>query len=91
MMHVYGEISGTLSSPGKLSGSLSSPAKLSGSLTIPAATLPPSYEGSYEVTPRLHAQSLYTDGKLMEDDVTIFEIPVTITSNPHGGQTVLIG
>lgn len=49
------------------------------------------YDGPYEVTPRLHVQSLETDGKLMEDDVTVYEIPVTRTTNPHGGQTVLIG
>lgn len=49
------------------------------------------YDGSYEVTPRLYAQSLDTDGKLMRDDVTVYEIPVTRTTNPHGGQTVLIG
>ena len=49
------------------------------------------YDGSYEVTPRLYAQSLETDGKLMEDDVTVYEIPITRTTNPQGGQTVLIG
>jgi len=49
------------------------------------------YDGSYEVTPRLYAQSLDTDGKLMEDDVTVYEIPVTRTTNPTGGLTVLIG
>ena len=51
----------------------------------------PEYEGSYEVTPRLYVQSLDTDGKLMEDDVTVYEIPVTRTTNPTGGLTVLIG
>ena len=49
------------------------------------------YEGPYEITPRLYAQSLDTDGKLMEDDVTVYEIPVTRTTNPTGGLTVLIG
>lgn len=49
------------------------------------------YDGSYEVTPRLYAQSLNTDGKLMRDDVTVYEIPVTYTSNIEGGKTVLIG
>ena len=49
------------------------------------------YDGDYEVTPRLYSQSLETDGKLMEDNVTVYEIPVTTTTNPHGGQTVLIG
>ena len=49
------------------------------------------YDGSYEVTPRLYAQSLDTDGKLMEDDVTVYEIPISRTTNPTGGLTVLIG
>lgn len=49
------------------------------------------YTGDYEVTPRLYAQSLDTDGKLMQDDVTVYEIPVTRTTNPTGGLTVLIG
>ena len=49
------------------------------------------YEGTYEVTPRVYAQSLNTDGKIMSDDVTVHEIPVTTTSNPEGGLTVLIG
>lgn len=49
------------------------------------------YEGEYEVTPRVYTQSLDTDGKLMSDDVTVHEIPVTRTSNPQGGLTVVIG
>lgn len=49
------------------------------------------YDGSYEVTPRLYAQSLDTDGKLMEDDVTVYEIPISRAANPTGGLTVLIG
>ena len=49
------------------------------------------YDGSYEVTPRVHAQTLETEGKKMADDVTVYEIPVTRTSNLQGGLTVLIG
>lgn len=49
------------------------------------------YGGSYEVTPRLYTQSLDTDGKLMENDVTVYEIPISHTTNPTGGLTVLIG
>lgn len=74
-MHVYGEISGTLSSPERLSGSLSSPAKLSGSLTIPAAILPPSYEDSYEVTPSQETQILETNALYMRGDIVINPIP----------------
>ena len=49
------------------------------------------YEGAYEVTPRLYTQTLDTDHKIMSDDVTIDEIPITRTSNPQDGLTVLIG
>lgn len=49
------------------------------------------YSGDYEVTPRLYAQSLDTDGKVMDDDVTVYEIPILTATNPTGGLTVLIG
>ena len=90
-MHVYGELTGILTAGGTLSGFLNTAGQLSGVLTIPSAVGVELYGGSYEVTPRLYAQSLDTDGKLMEDDVTVYEIPVTRTTNPTGGLTVLIG
>ena len=91
-MHVYGELNGTLTSTGLLHGTLvGDHHKIQGALTIPNTPGLELYGGPYEVTPRLYAQSLDTDGKLMEDDVTVYEIPVTRTTNPHGGQTVLIG
>ena len=49
------------------------------------------YNGPYEITPRLYQQTLSTDNKVMRDDVSVFEIPITRTTNPDGGQTVLIG
>lgn len=49
------------------------------------------YEGSYEVTPTLDDQTLETQGKVMTDDVTVYKIPITRTSNPYDGITVLIG
>ena len=49
------------------------------------------YEGPYEVTPRLQQQVLETEGLAMSDDVTVYEIPITYTSNPYDGKTVLIG
>ena len=49
------------------------------------------YDGEYTVTPRMYEQTLDTDRKLMADDVTVYEIPVTRTSNLQGGLTVLIG
>ena len=49
------------------------------------------YDGEYTVIPRMYAQTLDTGSKLMADDVTVYEIPVTRTSNLQGGLTVLIG
>ena len=51
----------------------------------------PAYQGAYEVTPKMEEQILATNGKRMVDNVTIHTIPVTYTSNPQGGKTVLIG
>lgn len=49
------------------------------------------YEGPYTVTPHFLEQSLATTGKLMTDDVTVYEIPVVRTANPYGGDTIVIG
>jgi DNA/RNA endonuclease YhcR with UshA esterase domain len=52
----------------------------------------PIYDGDYEVTPRINVeQILQTDGKLMQDDVTVHEITISDVSNPQGGKTVTIG
>ena len=60
-------------------------------LTDPVGTYVPEYDGEYEVTPRLVEQTLETNGKKMLDDVTVRVIPVTYTSNPYNGKTVVIG
>jgi hypothetical protein len=36
-------------------------------------------------------QKLRTNEKIMRDDVTVKEIPVTVTTNIYGGKTVVIG
>lgn len=51
----------------------------------------PLYEGDYEVTPRVVAQTLETASKSMESDVTIHAIPYYEVDNVHQGQTVIIG
>jgi len=49
------------------------------------------YQGDYEVTPTVEGFVMYTDNKLMEDDVTVKPIPYKSTTNPQGGNTVYIG
>lgn len=49
------------------------------------------YTGSYEVIPKVDAQTLPTAQKFMADDVRIREIPMFEVSNTDGGETVYIG
>lgn len=48
------------------------------------------YDGSYEVTPKVNAQEMQTEGKIMLHDVTIKSIPFYDVSNTSGGSTVYI-
>ena len=48
------------------------------------------YDGSYEITPSVQDQVLYTKSKLMKDDLKVREIPYYETSNLKG-ITVYIG
>lgn len=48
------------------------------------------YNGSYTVTPRVERQTLYTENKIMDDDVTVLQIPYFEVTNTNG-TTVIIG
>ena len=48
------------------------------------------YEGPYDVTPKVTAQTLPTAKKLMRDDVSVRAIPYFDVSNPAGGNTIYI-
>ena len=49
------------------------------------------YAGSYEVTPKVDAQTLPTAKKIMLENVQIHEIPIFEVSNQADGETVYIG
>ena len=49
------------------------------------------YEGPYDVIPRVYQQILETKDKLMTDDVTVEIIPLAKTLNQSNGYTVTIG
>lgn len=50
------------------------------------------YDGEYEVTPRpFEAVVLETEGKRMNDNVKVLEIPYSQVDNESGGHTVTIG
>lgn len=49
------------------------------------------YSGDYEVIPKFEDQVFDTDGKVMEDDMTVRAISIVQTTNQQGGKTVVIG
>ena len=52
----------------------------------------PEYTGEHIVTPILYDnQTLSTQHKVLKQDITVKPIPVIQTTNPYGGQTVVIG
>ena len=74
-MHVYGELSATLTKAQTLQGALSGQKGIEGHLTIPSAILPPEYEGPFEVTPSDSVQTLDTELLYMTSNITINPIP----------------
>lgn len=49
------------------------------------------YDGDYNVIPRVYQQILPTKDKLMRDDVTVEIIPLAKVKNIKNGYTVTIG
>ena len=48
------------------------------------------YEGAYEVTPKVEAQTMQTKNKVLIDDMTIKGIEIHRVKNNGGGTTVYI-
>ena len=76
-----GSLNGSISSRGTLSGTISKPEFLGGE----------EYQGAYEVTPKVEAQTMPTKHKVLKDDITVKSIPYFNVSNTSGGSTVYIG
>lgn len=83
-------LSGSLSSMGSLSGSMSAVGGLEGQISLDL-TRDHKYVGPYQVVPRKVSQELETNNKFMVDNVLVEEITYSETSNPFGGETVIIG
>ena len=75
----------------EITGRLTDVQTISGYLTTPLVVPPDVYEGPYLVIPKAYeSQILFTDGLLMEDDVTVTEIPYFESDNEANGRTVTI-
>lgn len=86
-------IIGSLTSTVTLSGSLSIIDKIEGQIDIPDKIGDnfQFYKGSYIIEPKFDNQTLYTKEKIMEKDIQIKPILVSVTLNSAGGNTVYIG
>lgn len=49
------------------------------------------YTGEYDVTPLITAQTLYTQNKMMNDNVRVDMIPTRELENAAGGVTFIVG
>lgn len=49
------------------------------------------YKGTYDVTPLITSQVLYTNQKFMDDNVRVDMIPTKEISNASGGVTFIVG
>ena len=85
-----GQLKAAISNTASLVGKITNADFLKGALSIPLASEVPTYEGEYEITPKVNAQTIETRSKTMKDDLTVLAIPYYETSNPTG-KTVYIG
>lgn len=88
-MHVYGEISATLSS-GTLTGTLSPRVGLSGSLSIPSVANAPRYDGDYAFTPSQQEQTIPIKDLMARQDITIEPIPSNYGLITWNGSTLTV-
>lgn len=78
-------LSGIVENGGTIQGKLVAEGTLVGEVGFPKCNYPPVYEGEYDVIPKAYTlQTLETNGKYMEDDVRVHEVPYFETSNPSG-------
>lgn len=89
-MHVYGQISGTVSGKGTLSGSIASGATLNGSLTVPSSAGVERYEGDYEYTPSAVQQIVEISGKMATQDIVINPVPSQYGLITWNGSTITV-
>lgn len=94
--HIYqGSLKGSISSSGNISGFLSKKTEVKGSISgssysitadikIPQNNIYDIYDDIFQIIPNWSEQVLYTQGKVVKNNIKIFEIPTYQVSNEYG-------
>jgi hypothetical protein len=86
------DIIGIIDEIDDVSGLLRDDAEICGVITLPSYIDVPTYDGAYNVTPKMYEQTeLATIGKKCTDNITVNRIPQYAVSNTAGGITAIIG
>ncbi len=83
-------LSGSVAHEAALQGDLQGESAMVGNMASAYEAKVATYEGDYEVTPKVDAQELNTKHKYMKEDVTVCAIPFFVVGNTSGGNTVYI-
>ena len=84
------EITAVISDSGEVTATLATTAQIGAALTVPTIITPPTYGGSYEVTPSASEQTLETDGYIMDGNITIAPIPNNYGLITWDGSTITV-
>ena len=86
-----GNLTGRLNAGKQLAGWVGLAQSIEGRVSMAKEMTMEPYDGPYQVTPAVEAQTLATKNKYMTEDVAVMSIPYFDVSNPSGGSTVYIG
>ena len=84
-------LTGELQEDDSITGILQTVSGLTGELTIPRYVGGDEYNGELSVIPDFQTHILETKGKIVPENITVSEIPISITANEAGGLTAYIG
>lgn len=85
------DIIGSINTTCELVGTLSSSTcELVGEVSKASSAGYDTYKGDYEIVPKITSQTIYTEDKIMTENLSINPIPYYEVSN-NSGQTIIIG
>lgn len=84
-----GVLKGSIKTDACVKGIIKTDISIKGCLSMPVGY--EDYTGNYNILPEVKEQIIPTSNKHMTEDLTIQAIPFYKTTNPQGGETIIIG